>query len=84
MARKHDEKARTEKRAGSVPRTDLPPKREPYYEGYFGTGEEQGAERERESGEAERKEGERKAGGEEAEEERNLAEEAAGGDREIV
>jgi hypothetical protein len=54
-----------------APRTNLPPKREPYYEGYFGTGEEEGAERERESGD----------GKDEAS--RSVAEDAAGGDREI-
>jgi hypothetical protein len=27
--------------AGEAPRTDLPPTREPYYEGYFGTGDEE-------------------------------------------
>jgi hypothetical protein len=54
-----------------APRTDLPPKREPYYEGYFGTGEEEGAERERESG------------AEKDEASRSVAEDAAGGDREI-
>ncbi len=26
---------------GEAPRTDLPPTREPYYEGYFGTGDEE-------------------------------------------
>jgi hypothetical protein len=55
-----------------APRTDLPPKREPYYEGYFGTGEEEGAERERDAGKDEKEE----AG-------RSVAEDAAGGDREI-
>lgn len=54
-----------------APRTDLPPKREPYDEGYFGTGEEEGAERERDSGE------------EKDEVCRRAAEDAAGGDREI-
>ncbi len=34
------------------PRSDLPPARKPYYEGYFGTDEEQGAVRERDDGEA--------------------------------
>ncbi len=29
-----------------LPRTDLPPDREPYYEGYFGTDEEEGVVRE--------------------------------------
>lgn len=67
MARKRDEERR-----GEVPRTDLPPKREPYYDGYFGTDEEEGVERERDAGGAE----ERKVG-------REAAEDAAGGDREI-
>jgi hypothetical protein len=55
--------------APEKPRTDLPPGREPYYEGYFGTEEEEGVVREEEddSGDAER----------------NAAEDAAGGDREI-
>ncbi|MGC3997524.1 MAG: hypothetical protein QM767_08520 [Anaeromyxobacter sp.] len=43
---------------GDTPRTDLPPTREPYDEGYFGTGEEAAVERERQApdpgGEAER------------------------------
>jgi hypothetical protein len=30
---------------GDQPRTDLPPKKEPYYEGYFGTEEEESVER---------------------------------------
>ncbi len=54
-----------------VPRTNLPPEREPYDEGYFGTGEEEGAEREQDAEEAER------------ERARRQAEECAGGDREI-
>ncbi len=39
-------------RAGELPRTDLPPTREPYDDGYFGTGEEENVEREREAPEA--------------------------------
>jgi hypothetical protein len=35
--------------SGDTPRTDLPPTREPYYEGYFGTGEEEGVREEREA-----------------------------------
>lgn len=31
--------------AGEAPRTDLPPKKEPYYEGYFGDEEDAGVER---------------------------------------
>ncbi len=34
------------------PRTDLPPERDPYYEGYFGTGEEEGIVRERDAEDA--------------------------------
>jgi hypothetical protein len=34
---------------GDVPRTDLPPKKIPYDEDYFGTGEEEGVVREREA-----------------------------------
>jgi hypothetical protein len=56
-----------------IPRTDLPPEREPYYEGYFGT-EEEGVEREVERGEPEEEPG---GTG------RSVAEDAAGGDREI-
>jgi len=52
-----------------APRTDLPPVKEPYYEGYFGTDEEEGVVREDEAGDEE-KPAER-------------AEEAAGGDRGI-
>jgi len=33
---------------GDAPRTDLPPTREPYYEDYFGTGDEEGVVREAE------------------------------------
>lgn len=44
-----------------APRTDLPPRREPYDDGYFGTGEEEGVERETEAPTQpeERKDGER-------------------------
>ncbi len=38
------------------PHTDLPPNREPYYEGYFGTDEEKGAVGEQDDGEVEGKE----------------------------
>ncbi len=34
---------------GDAPRTDLPPRREPYDDDYFGTGEEEGVVREREA-----------------------------------
>jgi hypothetical protein len=60
-------------REGDAPRTDLPPTREPYYEGYFGTDEEEGVVREEESGDEERDEPTRGA-----------TEDAAGGDREIM
>jgi hypothetical protein len=52
-----------------APRTDLPPTKEPYYEGYFGTDEEEGVVREEE---------------EETTGKRGASDEAAGGDREIV
>jgi hypothetical protein len=68
MPRKPDERGREE-----APRTDLPPVKEPYYEGYFGTDEEEGVVREEESGDDE----ERRPG-------RSAAEDAAGGDREII
>ncbi len=35
--------------SGDAPRTDLPPTREPYYEGYFGTGDEEGVRGERDA-----------------------------------
>jgi hypothetical protein len=38
--------------AKDAPRTDLLPKKEPYYDGYFGTEEEAGVEREREAPDA--------------------------------
>ncbi len=78
MARK-----RGGERKDETPRTDLPPEREPYDEGYFGTEEEEGVEREREAGD----------GGEGDEPDRegasgrvptpDAAEDAAGGDRGI-
>jgi hypothetical protein len=70
MTRKPDEPERED-----APRTDLPPLKEPYYEGYFGTDEEEGVVREEESGDDEL---ERPSPGSAA------AEDAAGGDREIV
>lgn len=69
MPRRRDDARRDES-----PRTDLPAGRDPYYEGYFGTDEEEGVVRERE------------ASGDEEEEpavRRDRAEDAAGGDREI-
>jgi hypothetical protein len=53
------------------PRTDLPPEREPTYEGYFGTDEEEGVVRKEED----------EAGG--GAPERSASEDSAGGDREI-
>lgn len=58
-----------------TPRTDQAPEREPYYEGYFGTEEEEGVVREEEAGD-----------GEDAERrpvDRQAAEDSAGGDRSI-
>jgi hypothetical protein len=53
-----------------APQTDLPPTKDPYYDGYFGTDEEEGVVRERDdSGDAGPS--------------REAAEDAAGGDREI-
>ncbi len=62
-----------------APRTDLPPVKEPYYEGYFGTDEEEGVVREEESGD-----GDEGDVSEEDEAERSANEDAAGGDREII
>ncbi len=56
-----------------APRTDLPPTREPYTDDYFGTGEEEGVERERGG-----------ADGGDDERARKVAEDCAGGDREIM
>jgi hypothetical protein len=56
--------------APETPRTDLPPAREPYYKGYFGTEEEEGVEREEEA--------------DDREVDRGASEDAAGGDREIT
>jgi hypothetical protein len=61
-----------ERERREAPRTDLPPERDPYYEGYFGTDEEEGVVREEEdSGDAGRHT------------DRDAAEDSAGGDREI-
>jgi hypothetical protein len=79
MPRDFDEKGkRRENGKGDAPRTDLPPAKDPYYEGYFGTDEEEGVVRE----EAERKGG-RTDDEDPAERARRQAEDAAGGDREI-
>jgi hypothetical protein len=67
MPTKPDDRRREE----HAPRTDLPPAREPYYEGYFGTDEEEGVVREEESGDEPRPQ-------------RGGGEDSAGGDREIV
>ena len=65
-----------------APRTDLPPTREPYTDDSFGTGEEEGVVREKDAGAREDAgEGEREA---QRPRDRKAAEEAAGGDREIV
>jgi hypothetical protein len=64
-----------EDRTEDAPRTDLPPAKEPYYEGYFGTDEEEGVVREHEeSGDEEGTEPVRRGSGEDF----------AGGDREIL
>ena len=64
MPRKpEDHQDRRSERRDEIPATDLPPRREPYYEGYFGTEEEEGAVREEESGDAPRRGGEDTAGG---------------------
>jgi hypothetical protein len=65
---------RGDERQGEVPRTDLPPEREPYYEGYFGTDEEEGVEREREEDES--------SGPARGESKEGAAEDAAGAGRE--
>lgn len=51
-----EEKQRNER--GEMPRTDLPPTKEPYDDDYFGTGEEENVVQEREAPE-ERREDER-------------------------
>lgn len=43
-------------RRGEMPRTDLPPTKEPYDDGYFGTGEEENVVREREDPNADKDE----------------------------
>lgn len=75
---------RGRERKDETPRTDLPPEREPHDEGYFGTEEEEGVEREREAGDdGEEGERERDAGPGRGPA-RDAAEDAAGGDRGIV
>jgi hypothetical protein len=66
---------------GDAPRTDLPPTREPYTDDYFGTGEEEGVVRERDAGERKGEVGKGDGG---SERDRSVAEDAAGGDREII
>lgn len=68
---------RKDERKDEAPRTDLPVEREPYYEGYFGTEEEEGVEREREAPADDSGEEEQPPRG------RSAAEDAAGGDREL-
>jgi hypothetical protein len=70
MPRQPDERGREE-----APRTDLPPLKEPYYEGYFGTDEEEGVVREEPSGDDDDDDARPRR--------RGATEEAAGGDREI-
>jgi hypothetical protein len=41
---------------GDEPRTNLPPVKDPYYGGYFGTDEEEGVVRERDAEEADERE----------------------------
>ena len=60
-------------RRDETPRTDLPPTKEPYYDGYFGTDEEEGVVREREDRDDKDRERDRSA-----------AEDSAGGDRELI
>jgi hypothetical protein len=56
-------------RRPDAPRTDLPPRKEPYYEGYFGTEDPEAVVREEDEAGKPR---------------RDAGEEAAGGDREII
>ena len=70
MPRKPEEDRRNERR-DETSATDLLPRKQPYYEGYFGTEEEEGAVREEESGDVDAPR-------------RGAGEDAAGGDREIV
>jgi hypothetical protein len=71
---------RPNEQGGDAPRTDLPPTREPYTDDYFGTDEEEGVVREREADEGKADEGDDGAAGRG----RSAAEDAAGGDREIL
>ena len=72
---------RPSEQGGEAPRTDLPPPREPYTDDYFGTGEEEGVVRERDAGEAPDAADEDDGGTGRG---RSAAEDAAGGDREIL
>ncbi len=65
--------------AGEVPRTDLPPTRDPYTDDYFGTGEEEGVVREEDAGDRPHEEDDGGSG-----RGRSAAEDAAGGDRGIL
>ncbi len=62
---------------GEQPRTDVPPTKMPYQDDYFGTGEEEGVVRERDAGERPEDDRDEKARS------RSVAEDCAGGDREI-
>jgi hypothetical protein len=73
-----------ERRREDAPRTDLPPVREPYYEGYFGTDEEEGVVREHESGDEGRDEGADGDVSDGSDVDRDASEGSAGGDREIT
>jgi hypothetical protein len=73
MPRKPKERGRGDE----APRTDLPPVKEPYYDGYFGTDEEEGVVREEEAGD------DADDGKPERRKAEDAAEDAAGGDREL-
>jgi hypothetical protein len=72
---------RPSEQGGDAPRTDLPPTREPYTDDYFGTDEEEGVVREREADEGKQDDGD---GDDPEGRGRRAAEDAAGGDREIL
>jgi len=71
-----------ERRREDAPRTDLPPLKEPTYERYFGTDEEEGVVREDESGDEEIRDEGADPGADESV--NPDASSAAGGDREIM
>ncbi len=70
---------RRDEKGREAPRTDLPPAKDPYYEGYFGTDEEEGVVREEGEGEAGGKGAPARSGEREAE--RHAADDAEGGGR---